>query len=443
LPDVGWTATADPTGGSFSSISAASTSTSQHVLVTVSLTNVTVNMNLSGNVGIATYSTPASAKADVTLKYQVKFFVPTLGPDKGKLLTSTTAEFVTISNVSLDLGTTPSLIDGFVSTLVNSVLNGFVQNQLNTYVLSAVDTSVVDLEFLDTTFTVPLEKDYSQTNVFTLAEHSSLGVTAYAESDLTPGSAPTGPALEFYDAGEGPLATFGSTVPGTGGPYHWAVGMRIDALNSLLAKLAKGGFANGDYDALASQLGLDFGAIPFTAAELAVWLPTAGFERLPPSQIVTVILSPKLAPFVKGDPLEAELTSELAGVKARFVTQAPGSQFDVELLTLELYSKAVLKVEKASQKKLELSVESTLEKSKIVKGMPTAKQPAARSGGEKFSEILTPLVLRGLQNLSLPGYEMAGGYAGSVQLKTGPLDGIPTGRTEPPIAGWASWNKFQ
>jgi hypothetical protein len=284
------------------------------------------------------------------------------------------------------------------------------------------------LEIADADHTVSLEKVYSQAIQCTSVQHSSLGVTAYAKSDLTPDSAATGPALAYYVAGEGPLPSFGATVPGTGGPFHWAAGVRVDGLNALLAKLTQGGFANGNYDALATQLGLAFGAIPFTAAELAEWLPTAGFERLPASQIVKVILSPKLAPFVKGDVSEAKLTSELAGVKARFITQAPGSQVDVELLTLELYSRAILKVEKASQMKLELSIESTLEKSRIVKGMPTAKESAAKSGGEKFSEILTPLVLRGLQKLALLG------YLSSVQLKVGPLGGK---------AGVASWNVFQ
>jgi hypothetical protein len=171
--------------------------------------------------------------------------------------------------------------------------------------------------------------------------------------------------------------------------------------------------------------------VPFTAAELAAWLPTAGFERLPAAQIVKVLLEPTVAPVVKGSASEAKLKAEFEGVKAKFITKAPGSNVDVEFLKLQMSAKSQFKVDKASNKKLELSMESKIEKAAPVKGMPGMKKEAAKAGAEKFSEILTPLLQRALGKLAVPGYAGAGGFPFSQQKAVAPQG-----------AAVAAWSKF-
>jgi hypothetical protein len=399
------------------------------------MTGAKVNFNFSGSVIFVPFSGSGNVTANVTVKNRVKFSSPTSGPQEGQLLFTVTTESVTISNVSVSISGVPAIITNVASDLVNTIFSGIIQNQLKALVQNVVSVAMDPFKYVTTVVNQVIEKTYQATKkIKSAVVHTVEGVTAYFQADIVPSGAATGPALPEYVSGAGTMSSFGATVPGTGATYHWGVAMKTDALNAMLAKLTSGGFMSGDYDSFATQLGLSFGAIPFTAAELSAWLPTAGFERLPASQIVKVVLDPKVAPVLKGDATDPKFGAEIAGMKAKFITKAPGSQIDIEYFRLELEFKLSLNVKKASKEKFEVEILSEEENSKISKSMPGAKKSAAAAGGKKFAEILTPIFLRGFGKLPLPGYSKSAAAPFSGQLKAAPLGGK---------AGLGSWNKFQ
>ena len=285
---------------------------------------------LLGSVLFVTFNTTGSVSATITMKSHVKFTTPTTGPNAGLLQFSVTTENPQISNLSINLGSIPGVITNVVSGFVNTIYTSLAQGVLKSAIQSVVNLAMVPFNLQLDNISVNLGALYKQSILFTSVAHSTDGVTAVAKMDLTPNLPPTGPNLPEYLAGEGPLDPFGATIPGIGGTYNWGTAITVDGLNALLAKYTNGGIINITFEELAQQIGQVFGSVVFTAQELAQILPTAGFERLPPLQIVKVKLEASVAPIVKGNPNDSILALEFAGVKAKFLTIAPGSAFEVE-----------------------------------------------------------------------------------------------------------------
>jgi hypothetical protein len=416
--------TIDPTGGSYSSLTCSASCNATDVLYTTTITNAKVNLHFSGSVLFVTFNTTGSVSATITMKSHVKFTTPTTGPNAGLLQFNVTTENPQISNPSINLGSIPGVITNVVSGFVNTIYTSLAQGVLKSAIQSVVNLAMVPFNLQLDNISVNLGALYKQSILFTSVAHSTDGVTAVAKMDLTPNLPPTGPNLPEYLAGEGPLDPFGATIPGIGGTYNWGTAITVDGLNALLAKYTNGGIINITFEELAQQLGQVFGSVVFTAQELAQILPTAGFERLPPLQIVKVKLEASVAPIVKGNPNDSILALEFAGVKAKFLTIAPGSAFEVEFLTLLLETKGTLK-EELSGPKFNPKLQEKTPAAKLGKGMPTAKKKEMNegAGGRQFADPLAALVEKALQKITLPGYTNPGGFISKPPEKVGPMGG--------------------
>ncbi|MBL8694157.1 MAG: hypothetical protein JNJ88_08690 [Planctomycetes bacterium] len=421
------TAYAKPTGASHGPYGVTFTPTTSNIGITITISNLYIPMSFWGTLFGIGWSSTGYLRADlVTIKTNATFPIV-----NGALTVSLSPAQISISGFSYDVSGIPFDIDqAFTGTVYDAALSAL--NSAIQPMLSEVLGSGFAIDFTDTQFGL-LNKLYSLQLRFESVTHTTSGVSATANGYLASLLPPTGPSLPVFVSSGAPLPTFGTTAPG-GAAYHVGTGARVDALNLFLSRLASSGLANQHLDTIASAYALGFGETPFQAQELAQILPSAGFELLPPTQLVRVKLTPTVAPVVSVNSSgPALLHAEFPGVRFEFRTTVPGSLTDVPILSLMLDVQGQLTTNlNPATSALAVGVQSLTVNATLLSGLPSVDLLALGQGIQQVGSVLGSLLAGALTEFTLPSFDFDG--VAVVPIAMGPFGGT---------SGAAAWTLLQ
>ncbi|MFN0207265.1 MAG: hypothetical protein ACKVS6_13250 [Planctomycetota bacterium] len=415
---------AKPSSATHGPYTVSMTPTANDVDAKITISDLHINMNFWGTLFTVPWSTTGYIRADlVTLTSNATFPI-----QNGKLTVALSPAQIAISGFSYDVSNIPFDIDqAFTGTVYDAALSA-LQSAVDP-LLESVLSSGFEVDLTHVGFEL-LGKSLDLNIPFETVSYSTQGISATASGFVTNLSPSTGPALPNYISGAGALANFGTTTP-AGASYDVGTGTRTDALNLFLARLTQAGVFTTNLLNISSAFGLPLGSAPLTANDLASILPSAGFELLPPGQIINIVFSPKVAPIAKvltSGPANAHL--DFPGVRVDFLTKPFLGSTEVPILSLMLDLRADLTTG-FNGSALNLAVSTIDVNATLLSGLPSVDLISLGSGIQQVGSVLGSALAGALGEFTLPTFDFNGVVISPISV--GPFGGS---------SGLAAWTQF-
>lgn len=271
--------------------------TPTHVGVSLTLRDVTVSVNVGGELIFVNYNEPASIFASTAVLTAEMLIHPATSGGVSVSFQNLNASLsgfnFTLSSWLLNNIASLSAIQNAIRDQVEAALES-LDSQLPSYVNPLLDGLVPSLDL--TASGIPLQVDFPFNSVHYDADGVST-VNNFQATALTLG--PDAPDLTRYLESAHTLPVYGSQTSTLGVPYGFAIGMSENLLNQLLAELVRSGALDLD---LTGTLGEAPNTLTLSAGVLALLLPAVGFEGFDFNAPVTMEVRHTTAPCVEFTP---------------------------------------------------------------------------------------------------------------------------------------------